>query len=549
MRNPVQSVSPTWTGRAHGSQTARCRANERTRWFMSRVVAAVGVMALLSLVSTPVQRVLNGELGGRGLLGPLTAAASVGFWSLGLLLVARGLRHGHRLAWGLTLLAVVTALWVHLTRLDDPVDTVLLCAGLTWLLLRRQAFAVPFSQAELAKSLGMVAGAGLLMLSAPAVPPGFGEGVVANALVAAAMLAFVGALWALMSPSAVEQRTDLQRHLERARAREVVTAHGHGTLDYFALRDDKRWFFHADSVVAYAVRFGVCLVSPDPIGPVHERREVWAAFTEHARSRGWSISILGADAEWLELYRSFGLRPVYLGDEAIVDCSAFSLEGRAMRGLRQACNRVERAGYTVSFHDPIALDPVTRRELLAVSATSRVGAVERGFSMTLGRLFDPEDTGLLLSLTRDPEGRACAFIQWMPAPGIKGWSLDVMRHETGPGVPNGVMDHLIVETIWHLRDRGEVGLGLNFAVIRSLVDTEASTAWGRVGQSLLHTLSGRSDVASLCRFNQKFTPSWRPRYVVLGSLDTVACQGLVIAAAEGLSELPVIGRFLRGIDR
>ena len=188
MRDPVQSVSPTWTGRVHGSPTARCRANERTRWFMSRVVAAVGVMALLSLVSTPVQRVLNGELGGRGLLGPLTAAASVGFWSLGLLLVARGLRHGHRLAWGLTLAAVVAALWVHLTRLDDPVDTVLLGAGLTWLLLRRQAFAVPFSRAELAKSSGMVVGAGFLMLSAPAVPPGFGEGVVAHALVGAAML-------------------------------------------------------------------------------------------------------------------------------------------------------------------------------------------------------------------------------------------------------------------------------------------------------------------------------------------------------------------------
>lgn len=169
--------------------------------------------------------------------------------------------------------------------------------------------------------------------------------------------------------------------------------------------------------------------------------------------------------------------------------------------------------------------------------------------MTLSRLFDAEDTGLLLSITRDSQGHARAFVQWMPAPGIGGWSLDVMRYETGPEVPNGVMDHLIVQTIWHLRTRGEVGLGLNFAVIRALVATEANTPWGRLGQSLLRTLSGRSDIASLCRFNQKFGPDWQPRYVVLSSLDTVACQGLVIAAAEGLSDLPVIGQFMRGIDR
>ena len=50
--------------------------------------------------------------------------------------------------------------------------------------------------------------------------------------------------------------------------------HGRGTLDYFALRDDKQFFFVRDSLVAYAVYGGVALVSPDPVGPASERTEV-----------------------------------------------------------------------------------------------------------------------------------------------------------------------------------------------------------------------------------------------------------------------------------
>lgn len=545
LHSATQRYVPTRRVRA-----PRCRADERTRWIASRIVAALGAAALISALPTPLRGLMHGLFGGGGVVGPITATASIVFWSLGLLLTARGLRHGHKLAWVLTLAFLGVALSLHLAHHNDAVETGLLCLGAAWLVLRKRAFSVRVSSAATARALAMVGGvAGLVLLRSPAVPLGFGSGVVATSLLGLALVVLVGALWALLSPRAVEQLSDLERRLERDRARQIVKTHGRGTLDYFALRDDKRWFFHAHSVVAYAVRFGVCLVSPDPIGPVCERREVWAAFTEYARSHGWSVSVLGASGDWIDLYRAFGLHPVYLGDEAVVDCSTFSLEGRAMRGLRQACNRVDRAGYTVTFHDPTQLDEEARRELLELAAVSRASAVERGFSMTLSRLFDAEDTGLLLSVTRDSQGRARAFVQWMPAPGIEGWSLDVMRYDTGPEVPNGLMDHLIVQTIRHLRTRGEVGLGLNFAVIRTLVATEPSTSVGRLGQSLLHALSGRSDIASLCRFNQKFGPEWQPRYVVLSSLDTVACQGLMIAAAEGLSDLPVIGRFMQGVDR
>ena len=66
---------------------------------------------------------------------------------------------------------------------------------------------------------------------------------------------------------------------------------------------------------------------------------------------------MGAGEDWLPIYHAAGMHYLYLGDEAIVDCATFSLEGGKMKGLRQACTRLARHGYTVEFLDPANIDP------------------------------------------------------------------------------------------------------------------------------------------------------------------------------------------------
>jgi lysyl-tRNA synthetase class 2 len=66
----------------------------------------------------------------------------------------------------------------------------------------------------------------------------------------------------------------------------------------------------------------------------------------------------------------------------------------------------------------------------------------------------------------------------------------------------------------------------------------------RLSKVALRALSGEAQVESLWRFNSKYDPDWIPRYVVLDSLDLAVTQGFVMADAEGVTELPLIGRFL-----
>ncbi len=328
------------------------------------------------------------------------------------------------------------------------------------------------------------------------------------------------------------------------RARDIVRRHGTSTLDYFALRSDKKWFFHRDSLVAYAVYGGVCLVSPDPIGPRNEGEQVWGAFRRFADSHGWVTSVMGAGEDWLSLYRDSGMHNIYLGDEAVVKVQPFTLAGGEMKGLRQAFNRIKKYGYTASFHDPAHLDPALSEELTALMAMSRQGEHERGFSMMLGRVFDPRDTGLLLAVVRCPDGTAAAMCQFVPAPGINGFSLDLMRRDPGDH-PNGLLDFALCSTIEHLRAGGYEGLSLNFAALRSTLSGDKGDGTvQRAERWFLKRLSNFAQIESLWRFNAKYHPEWLPRYVVFDTAEHLVPVVMAIFRAESVWEIPVLGRLL-----
>jgi hypothetical protein len=81
------------------------------------------------------------------------------------------------------------------------------------------------------------------------------------------------------------------------------------------------------------------------------------------------------------------------------------------------------AGYGVEFKDPLTLTPDEQHALLALAREP-----ETAFAMTLGRLFDLRDVGLLVGVCHDASGTPVAFNQYLPAPTIGGFSLDA----TGP---------------------------------------------------------------------------------------------------------------------
>jgi len=535
----------------------------QVRRMAALLVVAIALLGVASAITPPFRHRFAALLEVLPVAAPQGAATGVIFVSAALLLVAFGLSRGRSLAWAIAVTLLAASAVLHLLKGLDVEEAVLALLVAGWLTRHRSAFPTHPDHRQArravvvlviggalvaAVSIGLVAITGvkagdrrsaaaiagrlagrhaLALRATPLTSPVF-------AAIGLCLLLLLG--WVLLGPRSLPRATAADRQADLARARRIVAAHGGDTLSYFALRSDKSWFFTGDCVVAYGVRDGVCLVSPDPIGPPEQHAEAWAQFTAFADRHGWPVTVVGATDGWLPIYRAAGLRPVYLGDEAIVDCSTFTLEGRAVKSLRSGYHRVKRAGYTVRFYDPAMLSFDLMAQLRTVATESRQGATERGFSMTLSRLGDPEDTGLLLAVAHGPDGRVAGFCQYIPAPDITGWSLDLMRRSTTQPVPNGLTDFVIIETIHHLKARGEWGLALNFAVMRGVLAGERGD--GRLSdlqRKLLHRFSDGTQMESLWRYNDKYRPLWRPRYVVLSGLSTVPLQGLAVAGAEGVT--------------
>ena len=510
-----------------------------------------------------------------------SAAALTAVAGVGMIMMARGIRRGQRRAWFFAVAALAFTMVAHLARGGSVASSLVAAAILVLLVVERRYFQATTDRSSLRGALprlGLIGGISVIAatLGLEASParhhhlPAFGVVLVgcAERLVGVHSIVLpegaddflnptlltIGvslsiSLFYLLTRPVVDRRlsvkgTSAERRFAELRAREIVRRHGRGTLDYFALRDDKQFFFFRDSLVAYAVYGGVALISPDPIGPVAERSEVFSAFRSFAEGRGWTIGIMGASEDWLSIYHAAGMHYLYIGDEAIVDCQNFSLEGGKMKGLRQACTRLARKGYTVDFIDPSSIDPGRVTELLDLISMLRRGEAERGFSMMLGRLFNPKDKGLLLTIVHGPDGKPAAVCQFVPSPAINGYSLDLMRRDPGDH-PNGLIDYALCSTIDHLKVQGAKGLSLNFAAFRSVLEGGASDGtFTRVERWALKRLSGILPIESLWTFNAKYHPTWLPRHVVYPGAESFVPVVAAILRAESITEIPVIGRFL-----
>jgi lysylphosphatidylglycerol synthetase-like protein (DUF2156 family) len=177
---------------------------------------------------------------------------------------------------------------------------------------------------------------------------------------------------------------------------------------------------------------------------------------------------------------------------------------------------------------------------------SRRGDVERGFSMTLGRVFEPDDRGLLLAVALDAEDHPAGFCQYVPARAIEGWSLDLMRRSEASGIPNGITEFIVAKTIERLRLEGSVGLALNFATFRAVLASEAGDRLVQRAQKwILERVGDSMQIESLWTFNEKFQPEWHARYAAYDSPEHLLSASIAVARAESFFELPIIGRFFR----
>ncbi len=327
---------------------------------------------------------------------------------------------------------------------------------------------------------------------------------------------------------------------DEQRMRELLARHGRlDSLGYFALRRDKSvvWSPTGKSAIAYRVVSGVMLASGDPLGDPEAWPGAIAAFLAMADEHAWSPAVMGCSEAGGKAWARAGLDALEIGDEAVVEVADFTLEGRAMRNVRQAVNRVERAGYACQVRRVCDIDEQEIADLREQAAAWRGAQTERGFSMALGRFGDPDD-GDCVAVTALKDGALRAFLHFVPW-GEDGLSLDLMRRDRT--ADNGVNELLIVAALRAARELGVTRVSLNFAVFRSALERGERLGAGpilRVFRGLLVFMSRWFQIETLYRFNVKFRPIWEPRFVCYRGATELPRVALAALEAEAFLVWP-----------
>jgi lysyl-tRNA synthetase class 2 len=556
-------VLPALLAGMGGALAGRQRVSARPRapLVVSWLVAAVGVLAIVDAVFPEHRRSLVTALDPTHVHGLSKAlVAPLGF---ALLVSARGLARRQHRAWQLALALSAALVILHVQRRFDE-GVVLTGLAALALLARRTDFTLrgdPSAKPRIARH-ALIAALGILgygvvtlwvnrLMADQQYTLGFAlretgrallglslrqsphlSGAVGDWFPVSVFLLGVGSAAMLVFEWLAPWRYRLRQEArERELVRTLVRAWGSDTLAPFTLRSDKSYFVSESerAFLAYRVVGGVAVVSGDPIGPPEELRPLLESFIEFAHVRAWRIAVLGVSERSLELYRSVGLRALYHGDEAVIETAGFSLDGRAIRKVRQSVHRLEKAGFRARVLQPREVGVDLRAELEQVARAWRGEAPERGFAMALDALFRVDDAVLVVGF--DAAGRPHGFLHFAVCRAGSALSLSSMPRLRS--TPNGFNEWLICEAIAWASEQDLARVSLNFSPFAALLAPEVKLSAGqKVQAAALRSLKGHFQLDNLLQFNRKFFPGWERRFVVYERRRDLPRVGIAALAAE-----------------
>jgi lysyl-tRNA synthetase, class II len=542
------------------------------------LTALAGVVQLLAQIPIVHARMnVRDELGQLWL--PVTGHVVSVIVGLLLILLADQLAKRKRLAWRLAVVAFAVGGFAHMAKGPHPVAITISVAMLVALVWQRDLFRAPADPPSLLRLLrfvplylagvlafGFVAleverdhidpgltlggglatiGGGLVGVDGPYIyrSPFFAAffPVALLALGVAGLLVFAILVFRPLVARHPHTESDWEH------ANRLVHTYGWDTLAYFSLRDDKSFFFSSDgeAVLAYTYLGGYALVSGDPIGERTSVVQVLDEFLAMCDERAWNPAFLAVREASMPLYASRGFTSFYLGDEAILDCARFTLEGPRRKSLRAAVRRVGRS-YRFQLVTESNASPRLVEQLNAISAKWRGKAPERGFTMSLSQDVTGAEANreFLLCVALDEDGVPGGFLRVVPAFGPSfGYTLDLMRHD--PAAPNGMTEFLIAGAAAALGQRGIRRLSMNFAMWgRLFADDITFSPAQRAARWAVGVLNPFFQIRSLHDFNARFDPEWMPRVLAYRHRIDLPRVGLLYASAEGFLALPVIGELL-----
>ena len=300
---------------------------------------------------------------------------------------------------------------------------------------------------------------------------------------------------------------------ERKLAEEITARYGRSSLDFFKYWPDKTFFFSENRhcYIAFRVGGGGAVALGDPVGPEEEIESTIQGFTEYCTNNDWRVAFHQTLPDFLPVYKKLGFRKLKIGDDAIVDLTNFTLDGKDAKKLRHTINQLEKQGFGfVRYDPPISSEVMQQLKQVSDGWLQIPGRRERTF--TLG-LFDPEyirSTPVYAAV--DPMGEILAFVNSIPSFCKGEATIDLMRHL--PDAPPGIMDFLFIKLFFAKKEEGYLRFSLGMAPMAGFQEHEEASAEERAVHYFMQQLHFLFSYQGLLHYKAKFATIWEPRYTI-----------------------------------
>ena len=323
--------------------------------------------------------------------------------------------------------------------------------------------------------------------------------------------------------------------------------YGSNSISYFALSEEKSYFFSTSRkvVIAYVLEGTVAVVAGDPIGPESELAGALQEFKAFCSQQDWTMVFWQVRNEHVELYQTFGMHLMKIGEDAVIHTQTFTLKGGAMANVRTSAKRAEKDGLRVVFYHGQVQDVEQLMQVDKISQkwVARKGGSEMGFSM--GEFNSTGDPEQVTAVAIDNQNLVHAFVTFIPIYGRKGWGLDLMRR--AERCAPGTMELLLSRSIEFLKSCGAEMVSLGLAPMSNANNEDTSLLDSSI-DALTQRFGNLKESQSLFHFKKKFQPTWESRYLVFSHTLTLPKVGWALYKAhqQDVTLLRTIRGSLRG---
>lgn len=308
------------------------------------------------------------------------------------------------------------------------------------------------------------------------------------------------------------------RFIERPHNRDIMARllkyYPASSEDFFKLwPHDKIYFFNSNQQAGLAlhIQSGVALVIGDPSGDPQYFPGLMSDFINLCYGNDWRPAFVHTEPHFNNLYRSHGLKPQKIGEEAILDLEHFQDKVVGNKYFRQINNKFTKQGYSAELLKPPHHAAVIKRlRIISKDWLSQPGRTERGLIMGY---FTPEYMEQChLMVIRDGAGTIQAFINQLPDTAKDEANFDLLRH-TNDSLGN-INDFLLMNFIKYLHEHDHKRLNLGLCPLKGLDKQDENYT---VFDSVLRFAYANGDrfysFSGLEKFKSKYEPNWSSRYI------------------------------------